>query len=290
VLGVDTGKYALIRTYRCEASSDHLRLEPLQQPYNLFHRVNTDTDKELGNCIQNIATMPQDEKHDLPPSYSEAPVFSPSNSTNRGQQILDQLTLARTHHIRSVIESHIIPLVEQQASYGISQTVIAMIPSDVPLPPVAEKSEFSFDTDSSPVEVIGFASDQEPKVVRLEGHMNRTEFWILRPVVVELERALREILSTSAHLSLVGTAQMESGPKPRQQSKRSFLSKMVGSTKGEGKSPVEHTEITSGQLPGGGSVLTAARLEWLSLRTLSEFGLYDTMARQCIIVQVDARG
>jgi hypothetical protein len=39
VLGVDTGKYALIRTYRCEASSDHLRLEPLQQPYNLLNRV-----------------------------------------------------------------------------------------------------------------------------------------------------------------------------------------------------------------------------------------------------------
>jgi hypothetical protein len=290
VLGVDTGKYALIRTYRCEASSHHLRLEPLQQPYNLLHTIKTNTNKELGHCIQNIATMPQDEKHDLPPSYSETPVFSPSNSTNRGQQILDQLTLARTHHIRSVIESHIIPLVEQQASYGISQTVIAMIPSDVPLPPVAEKSEFSFDTDSSPVEVIGFASDQEPKVVRLEGHMNRTEFWIPRPVVVELERALREILSTSAHLSLVGTAHMESGPNPRQQSKRSFLSKMVGSTKREGKSPVEQAEVISGQLPGGGSVLAAARLEWLSLRTLSEFGLYDTMARQCIIVQVDARG
>ena len=233
--------------------------------------------------------MSQNEKHDLPPSYSETPVFSPSSSTYRGQQILDQLTLARTHHIRSVIESHIIPLVEQQASYGISQTVVAMIPSDVPLPPVAEKSEFSFDTDSKSVEVIGFASDQEPKVVRLEGNMNRTEFWRPQPVVVELERALREMLSTSAHLNPAGTALVESEPKPRQQSKRSFLSKMVGSTKREGKSPAEDSEMNAGRLAGGGSVLVAARLEWLSLRTLSEFGLYDTMARQCIIIQVDAR-
>jgi hypothetical protein len=234
--------------------------------------------------------MSQNEKHDLPPSYSETPVFSPSSNTNRGQQILDQLTLARTHHIRSVIESHIIPLVEQQASYGISQTIIAMIPSDVPLPPIAEKSEFSFDTDSKSVEVVGFSSDQEPKVVRLEGNMNRTEFWRPQTVVVELERALREILSTSTHFNLAGTAQMGSEPKPRQQSKRSFLGKMVGSTKREGKLPIENSGIVAGQLPGGGSVLVAAKLEWLSLRTLSEFGLYDTMARQCIIIQVDARG
>jgi hypothetical protein len=238
----------------------------------------------------NITTMSRDEKHDLPPSYSETPVFSPSSNTNRGQQILDQLTLARTHHIRTVIETHVIPLVEQQAAYGIAQTVIAMIPSDIPLPPVAEKSEFSFDTDSKPVEVVGFPADQEPKIVRLEGHMNRTEFWRPEAIVVELERALRETLSTNAHLNLAGAVQTGSEPEPRQQSRQNFLSKMVGSKRREGKTSSADSNIGAGQLPGGGSLLVAARLEVLSLRTLSEFGLYDTMARQCIIIKVDARG
>ncbi|KAF3010573.1 hypothetical protein E8E13_000802 [Curvularia kusanoi] len=121
--------------------------------------------------------MARNEKDELPPSYAEVPNLS-RPETHRGQQILDQLTLTRTHHIQSVINTHIIPFVEERASYGIAQTTVAMVPSDIPLPAERGKSEFAFETDNSKaVEVIGFASLGEPSIVRLEGQMNRSEFW-----------------------------------------------------------------------------------------------------------------
>jgi hypothetical protein len=33
----------------------------------------------------------------------------------------------------------------------------------------------------------------------------------------------------------------------------------------------------------------ACRLEEICLRTVSEFGLYDTMTKQCVIVKADAK-
>jgi hypothetical protein len=38
-----------------------------------------------------------------------------------------------------------------------------------------------------------------------------------------------------------------------------------------------------------GMVLVEARLEEICLRTVTDFGLYDTMSRQCVIVRIDAR-
>ncbi|KAG9190244.1 hypothetical protein G6011_08332 [Alternaria panax] len=134
--------------------------------------------------------MSRNEKQASPPPYSEYG----SSASSRGQTILDQLSTTRTHHIQFVIERHVIPLIEERVTYGIAQTTIAMLPSDIPLPAVEEKSEFSFDSsDSKPVEVIGFSSEDEPKVVRLEGQMNRTEFWRPQVVIVELEQGMEEV-------------------------------------------------------------------------------------------------
>lgn len=230
--------------------------------------------------------MSRNEKDELPPSYAEVPDF-PRPNVHRGQQILDQLTLTRTHHIQSIINTHIIPLVEERASYGIAQTTIAMLPSDIPLPAEQEKSEFSFDTDTSKaVEVIGFASEEELKIVRLEGQMNRTEFWRVRAVIGELERVLRESLSASAQLRSPVRERSEFEA-PRKQ-KRNFLAKFVGRGEEE-RSPSGNPEVGVGRVDESGLVVVKARLEEISLRTLSEFGLYDTMSKQCVIVRIDAR-
>ncbi|KAJ4312595.1 hypothetical protein N0V94_007367 [Neodidymelliopsis sp. IMI 364377] len=230
--------------------------------------------------------MSRNEKEELPPSYTETPRFL-RPSANRGQQILDQLTLTRAHHIQSVIDTHIIPLVEERASYGIAQTTIAMLPSDIPLPAVREKSEFSFDTDTSKaVEVIGFASEEEPNVVRLEGQMNRTEFWRVQAVIVELERVLRESLNASQQLRSPVRAERSEFEAPRQ--KRNFLSKLVGRGEEE-QSPSGNPEVGVRKPDESGMVLVKARLEEISLRTLSDFGLYNTMSKQCVIIRIDAR-
>lgn len=189
-----------------------------------------------------------------------------------------------------MIDTHILPIVESQASFGISQTTIAMLPSDIPLPAIEEKSEFSFDTSSTkPVEVIGFSSEEEPKVVRLEGQMNRTEFWRVQAIIEELERALRERLNASAILRSPTRPISEFEGAAKMSSRRTLLSRVMPSLGPEKKSASGNPEVGVKPMDYAGLVLVKARLEELCLRTVNEFGLYDTLARQCVIVRVDAR-
>jgi hypothetical protein len=232
--------------------------------------------------------MPSSEKEDThPPSYHDS--THPYRLT--GQTLLSQLSTTRTTHIHSIITAHILPLVEQQASYGIAQTTLALLPSDIPLPAIEEKSEFSFSTTSStPVEVIGFSSGEAPKVVPLEGLMNRTSFWRVQAVVEVLESALREELNKSSYLRSAESPIRKASPE--QQPRRTFLSRMVPSLGPEESSPSGNPEVGTRALEidrNSGLVLVRARLEEISLRTVNEFGLYDTMSIQCVIVRVDAR-
>jgi hypothetical protein len=230
--------------------------------------------------------MSRNEKQFFPPPYSEYT----SSASSRGQTILDQLSTTRTHHIQSVIERHVIPLIEERATYGIAQTTIAMLPSDIPLPAVEEKSEYSFDTsDPKPVEVVGFSSEDEPKVVRLEGQMNRTEFWRPQVVIVELERMLSENLNANPVLMSPRGDGREGADSAQRQSIRGLLSRVMPSLGPELRSPSGNPEVGVRQLDQAGTVVVKARLEEICLRTVSEFGLYDTMSKQCVIIRVDAR-
>jgi len=231
--------------------------------------------------------MSRNEKQASPPPYSE--YNAPTSS--RGTTILNQLSTTRTHHIQSVIERHIIPLIEERVTYGIAQTTIAMLPSDIPLPAVEEKSEFSFDTaDTKPVEVVGFSSEDEPKVVRLEGQMNRTEFWRPQVVIVELERLLSENLNANPVLRSPRGEGRGVESAVQRQGVRGLLSRVMPSLGPEMRSPGGNPEVgVKQQLNQGGMVVVKARLEEICLRTVSEFGLYDTMSKQCVIVRVDAR-
>lgn len=239
--------------------------------------------------------MFQNEKNtntNNPPPYSELNI-------PRGQNILDQLTLSRAQHIQSVIDTHILPLVEQQASYGIAHTVIALLPSDIPLPPLKEKSEFSFESTNptEPTEIIGFPSEEQPKVVRLEGRINRTEFWRPQAIIVELERVLRESLNASPRLRSPDSPTRSMAmrrdfqhpvveQREGQSAKRSFFGKMGSRLGGPSKNG---EDIGEKQMQATGLVLVTVRLEEVCLRTVNDFGLYDTLSRQCVIIRVDAR-
>jgi hypothetical protein len=178
-------------------------------------------------------------------------------------------------------------LVEKRASYGIAKTTIAILPSDIPLPAAREKSEFSFDTDTSKdVEILGFVSEEEPEIIRLEGQMNRGEFWRVQAVTTELERVLRESLSASSQTRSPIRKRSEFEKLPKQ--KRGFFAKLAGRGNEE-RSPGGNPEVGVRRVDESGPVLVKARLEEISLRTLSEFGLYDTISRQCVMVNIDAR-
>jgi hypothetical protein len=234
--------------------------------------------------------MPPTEKDPLPPSYTDSLQPTATSSSSRTPSLLDQLTLVRATHIRSTVHTHILPLITQQAALGLSQTTLALLPSDIPLPAPQEKNEFSFDTatpDAQKVEVIGFSSDDAPTIVRLEGQLNRTEFWRPQVVIDELERRLSEELNANA--GLVNPSQSEQESQARQSKpKRSLLDRMSGRGP-EVPSPGGHPEVGLRQDEAFGRILVKVRLEDISLRTVNDFGLYDTMSKQCVIVRVDAR-
>lgn len=226
--------------------------------------------------------MSHNTHDDLPPSYTMTTTNTTSSHSpspppsSRNHSILDQVTLTRAYNIHATITAHILPLVEQQASYGIAHTTIALLPSDIPLPPIEEKSEFSFEPPTghaaaappaNGVEVIGFSSGEAPKVVRLEGLLNRTEFWRPQAVIEELERVLRDLLNRSERLRGPGNPVSLAGRGGERRDRQ---------REGEGEGVV-------------GLVLVKVRLEEICLRTVNEFGLYDTMSRQCVIIRVDAR-
>jgi hypothetical protein len=167
-----------------------------------------------------------------------------------------------------------------------------MLPSDIPLPAVEEKSDFSFDVaGTKPVEVIGFPSEAEPKIVRLGGEMNRSEFWRVQVVIDELESVLRDRLTESEVLRSPNspTRLGVPGSEGQKQPRRSLLSRILPSTGPEQRSPNGNPEVGVRRMESNaGMVLVKARLEELCLRTVSEFGLYDTISRQCVIIRVDA--
>jgi hypothetical protein len=69
--------------------------------------------------------------------------------------------------------------------------------------------------------------------------------------------------------------------------RRTFLSRVLGP---ERRSPGGNPEVGVKRISGNaGSVQVQARLEDICLRTVNEFGLYETATAQCIIIRVDAR-
>lgn len=233
--------------------------------------------------------MPSDEKDlNLPPSYIDSlrPSLAGSSTggVSRGQNLLDTLTLTRASTIRSTIYNSILPILSSRAALGIPHTTLALLPSDIPLPPPAEKSEFSFDSyglegrkEGEDIQVLGFSGDEEPKVIRLSGDVHRTEFWRQRTVIEELERALRDDLNDGR---LVGTLEVQETNEVKKVKKGLF----GRGKKAEGQPGGQKSDGFSGE-----QVAVRVRLEEICLRTTNEFGLYDTVSRQCVVVKVDAR-
>ena len=74
--------------------------------------------------------MASDEKISLP-SYEESVTGSAfQDQRPDGQRILDSLTTVRAQHIRATVNTHIFPVIERRAERGLSQTVLALIPSN----------------------------------------------------------------------------------------------------------------------------------------------------------------
>jgi hypothetical protein len=232
------------------------------------------------------------EKDDFasPPSYTDSLRPQSASITSfpaPGQSLLDTITLTRATTIRSAIHTSILPLLSSRAAKGLPSTVLALLPSDIPLPPPPEKNEFSFvgyagaERAEDAVKVISEDGGEEAVVaVRLSGEANTAAFWRLPAVVEEVERSLTGILndrrgSAPAVVREVGEA--------KEKERRGFFGR------GKKRGKVQEESDAAGSVEGGGDrVSVKVKVEEICLRMTNEFGLFDTMNRQCVIVRVDA--
>ncbi|EUC51325.1 hypothetical protein COCMIDRAFT_31461 [Bipolaris oryzae ATCC 44560] len=254
------------------------------------------------------------EKHN---NAAPPPPYSP-HASSVSPSILDQLNITRTQHIESVIDTHILPLIHQRITYAMVTTTLALLPSDTSLAPTkanAYSSAFLQDSPSSPdsstsIQVLGFASDTSPPhLIHLSGPINSTEFWNLPPVLHELETILTSRLNphstpmptapssyrdtTLSPPNAAGGAASAQILPPQRFSRRSLLARVMPSLGPEQASPGNNPEVGVRHIDNAASgtnmVTVKARWEEICLRTVSDFGLYDTISKQCVIIKVDAQ-
>ncbi|OCL04773.1 hypothetical protein AOQ84DRAFT_110374 [Glonium stellatum] len=235
-------------------------------------------------------------KDTLLPSYEESignivPEQDFPVETPKGQKILDQLTVTRTQQILSVIEESIYPRVEHQAVCGIAKTTVALIPSDAMVSQGEDtKSEFGFENNQTGrIELPSFPSGEDVQRVQLEGPMNRLEFWKQQGIVRELERLLHQRLNVSSQHQPPDPQLKAPETRPLKHSKRGFFSRRSNNSSPQTTQPLDRPGVVAEENEAQAQVHVHANLEELCLRTMSQFGLYETMTRQCIVVRVNAR-
>lgn len=167
---------------------------------------------------------------------------------------------------------------------GLPSTVLVLLPADIPLPPPPEKNEFSFagyagaEKAEDAVKVVrGEGVEEAVEVVRLRGDENSSAFWRLRAVVEELERGLWDVLNDGRIRS---TPVVQEIKEAQQKKKKGFFGRRKEVDEGMGGKEADEVY--------GDRVKVAVKVEEICLRTSNEFGLYDTMNKQCVVVRVDA--
>jgi hypothetical protein len=142
------------------------------------------------------------------------------------------------------------------------------------------------------MEIHGIVSEEEDiNEVRLQGEINTFEFWRQKDVVQDLERVLQEKLSSSPIFSRNSKADMEPEPlvnvapmsPPPQPERRGFFGRRSSS-----KQAIQQTAPVVVQPVKSNRMEVKVDLEEVCLRTVSSFGLFETVTRPAIVVRVNA--
>jgi hypothetical protein len=139
------------------------------------------------------------------------------------------------------------------------------------------------------MELHGIVSDEEDiSEIRLQGHLNTNEFWRQKDVIQDLERVLQEKLSSSPVFHsqpneepepLITSPPLSPPPPPE---RRGFFGRRSSSKQAVQPAPVVVQVVKKG-------VHVKVELEEVCLRTVSPFGLFETVTRAAVVVRVDAR-
>ena len=175
------------------------------------------------------------EGKDVPPSYEES---SQSKARDESLKISDaqstsislpqQLSETRGRRINAIISSYIDPLLQSQASAGLSQSTLVLIPSNessLQAPKDILEGTGNVVSRNAEESLVGFPSNDHVKLVRLHGEEYTSEFWRQAKVMAELESALKARLQAGGHQIADNSApsQQQEASEPLPQKKKGFF-------------------------------------------------------------------
>ncbi|MCJ1294588.1 hypothetical protein MMC34_006146 [Xylographa carneopallida] len=249
----------------------------------------------------------QDSQEQPIPSYEEsvqqgATQFSSADDKSK-PSLLARLSSVRLQRINAIIDTHINPLLEQQAASGLYKSIFILVPSNTATlqaqdtsSDIIERCEGN-ERSSRNEELIGFRDGEYVKLVRLHGDDYNAEFWGQPAVISELNNALETKLRSAGHQiadiaatsSVSETAQTQTPPSSTTAKKNYF---------GWRKKEKETVAISQNEPASGwrfekekalahGEVRIKTGLQDVSVRVQSEMGLYETKTGKAVVVSFE---
>ena len=220
-----------------------------------------------------------------------------------------QIASVREQRIQTLLDTYVQPLLDEQGLSGLYKTTFILVPSNVAplqgggLPSVPDIIEGSTAADV----VVGFPPEDFVKLVRLRGAENKLEFWRQPAVVGQLGRQLKARLHSSGHRLVceepLSVTDEEVLP-PMGGSARSLFSRK--NSKSAQPDRLEERRLERGLFRGGwrapnerpsgrqklglGEMHVGVSVSDVSLRVVTEMGLYDTKTGSAVIVTIEVGG
>lgn len=219
------------------------------------------------------------------PPYSEGSIQS--------QSLNQQLSQVRNQRINALIKAYIDPLVQKQVESGLYKTTLVLVPALRP-----QISGYQIGKIDDGEAVVGFPSTDVIEYVRLQGAEYPLEFWGQASVLDDLGTALKSRLQTSGHRIADSVKTKDQGlasssvQSPK--SKTSFFRRKseksttpaTPSSSSSGSTMASWKFVQEEKVPPG-HVRVGVKLQEVTLRAATKWGLYETRTRKAIVVSVE---
>ena len=225
-------------------------------------------------------TEKSDQSLDGLPTYSE----SVSTSSDSAPPVPNNIARIRSALINSLVSTHIVPLLHNNAVCGLSSTTLLIIPANV--------SSLHSPQSNNSVEVtnpggtflgesiVGFPTHENPTLIRLQGRENGHGFWHQPAVILELEQQIcSQLMSEGYHIAGSTGALNPTSSSPTVPSRLSLRSASSSERKIMQKKPLQDGEAS-----------IEAGIQEICLRIESLMGLYETRSGKVVVVRVHFGG
>ncbi|KAI6811889.1 hypothetical protein KC348_g8608 [Hortaea werneckii] len=204
-----------------------------------------------------------------PPPYEEAAsavnqIYEDQKSGFNGSKrfsIREEVVASRSQHVAALV-SKILPHVRERARSGFSRSTLLLLPSDQ-----------GIDCEG---QLVGFAEDEMPLMIQLEGRHDLSEFWQQQEAIALLQEQTLNAVSDSKVLPPVQTLL----PPREQPVLASDNRSLLGS---KSKSPQMEQSRPSVQMP---PATVSVNMEEVYFRTENAYGLMETLRRNALLLAV----